>query len=53
MINTHAIGEIAAAIGVIGSIVYVVLWSKNIRALREIRDEIKKSREKGTGSQRQ
>ena len=38
----HTVGEIAAVLGVIGSIVGVVLWISNIRALRDIRDELRK-----------
>lgn len=33
----------AAGMGVIGTVVWIVLWRKGIRSLQEIRDELRKS----------
>jgi hypothetical protein len=42
--SIHLIAEIAAGLGVLGSVVYAVFWILSIRALREIRDELRKRR---------
>ena len=42
--STRTIGEIAAVLGVIGSITYVVLWGKQIRAMRDLKEDLQKPR---------
>jgi len=38
----QTIGEVAAILGVIGSLVYVVLWRKNTKAVRELTEKLLK-----------
>ena len=40
--NVHVIGAIAAGIGVVSTIVWLVLAVGGIRVLRDIRDEMRK-----------
>ena len=45
IMSIHTVGEIAAVLGVIGSVVGVVLCTASIRALRDIRAELRKHRQ--------
>lgn len=45
--DTHVIAEIAAGLGVLGTVVYALLLFMGVKSLRDIRDELRRRRSSG------